>query len=171
MRKLQRLALLLLAGAFLLCLSLPFLPYLWRVQSLALAKQRWARHGAASYTIIVTRACFCPDVGEYKLSVHNGQVVAVESLTNPFGPPNPSPRLSDFDGLTVEAMFANAVPTPRDSWRAPWLVTREVSYDPTYGYVRRFASDENGVLSRTLGRWVFDAQYFYTARDLQVNNP
>ena len=161
------------AGAMIVCVVLPLIPYLVRVAQFEAAKARWERNGGDSYTLIARQSCFCPYIGEYKLTVQNGKVIAVEPLSGILGtaqqPPN-SPSPADVDHLTVEATFAQAEGAVRGGWQAPWFETVSVSYDPTYGYVTEMHTDANGVLSPFVGYLVMDAQYSYAARDLQLSH-
>jgi hypothetical protein len=160
------------AGMLFLCLGLPAAPYLWRVQSATLARQRWERNGSENYTVIVTKGCFCPDSGEYKLTARDGAVTAVEATGASSLLPTGQPLVpAQFGDLTVGAVLSQAERGARASWNAPWLSTFAVTYDPKLGYVTRLSSDLNGTLTSFFGYVVFDAQYAYTARDLQIDSP
>lgn len=136
------------------------------------AKARWAAKGKSDYTLVVSEGCFCPFVGDVKITVHNGRVTAAEQVPTPNNP-NPSPGLppgmplTHFDALTAEAMLLVADRAQNDRWRSPWFETLDIVYDPTYGYVTRYLSDPNGQVPRLFGQEIFDAGYSYSARDYQ----
>lgn len=155
---------------FVLCGVLPFAPYAWRVIEADQARQRWDLQAISDYTLTISKACFCPDSGEYKITVQNGSVVAVETAMAYMGS-GYVPQPQDFNGFTIDAMLATAASSARTSWDVPWFATLELSYDPTYGYVTQYATDLNGTISGWLGGQVFDAQFYYSARDLQVGSP
>ena len=156
------------AGVLVICLAAPFLPYAWRVGQAMLARQRWAAHGNAYYTLVVGEYCFCPDSGEYKITVQNGVVTAVETMQP--GATH-TPNFANFNDLTVEAMLARAEATARSSWGVPWFSVFATEYDPTSGYVTSYYTDANGMVSRWTGLYITDSGYSYTARDLQIIQP
>ena len=164
----KKLAVIGCAGVLLFCCAAPLLPYSWRAGQAALARQRWAAHGAADYTLIVGEYCFCPNSGEYKITVQGGVVTAVETMQP--GSTH-TPAYADFNDLTVEAMLARAESTAQGSWGVPWLSAFEAEYDSTAGYVTVYHTDANGVLSRLTGLSITDSGYRYTARDLQFAQP
>lgn len=158
-------------GMLLLCIALPFIPYFWRVGQASVARQRWEQMGADDYTVIVGRYCFCPEVGEYQLTVQNGSVTTVERVGSALGSASGAPLVpADFSSLTVEAMLAHAETAARRSWDVPWFGLVSIDYDPTYGYVTHYTSDANGWFSLFTG-YITDSGYSYTARDLQFTDP
>lgn len=158
-------------GLLLLCLALPFIPYGWRVGQAAVARQRWEQNGAQNYTLIVSSHCLCPNTGDFKLTVRAGVVVAVEYVGSALFPPSGSAlRPADFGLLTIDAMLARTEVAARRSWDVPWFEMLSIDYDPTYGYVTRYASEANGWLAFITG-FMTDSSYVYSARDLQFIEP
>ncbi len=155
------------AGVLVVCLVGPLLPYFWRVGQAALARQRWAAHGNANYTLVVGKFCFCPNIGEHKITVQDGVVTAVEEMQDDS---TYTPKPADFNDLTVEAMLARAEATARRSWDVPWFGAFEAAYDSADGHVTLYHTDANGALSLFVGV-VTDSGYRYTARDLQFIPP
>lgn len=156
------------AGVLALCLALPVAPYAWRMGQARLARQRWAAHASANYTLVVGEYCFCPDSGEYKITVQNGAITAVETMQP--GATH-TPNFANFNDLTVEAMLTQAEATARRSWGVPWFGVFEAEYDPTSGYVTGYHTDANGIVSRWTGLSITDSGYSYTARDLHIIQP
>jgi uncharacterized protein DUF6174 len=137
------------------------------------ARQRWQQKGGQSYTLIVSEACFCPYVGDLKLTVKQGYVTDVEPLDNALSgsvPPSTPPSPSSYSHLTVENMLAQAGGEQIDMLFSPWFTTRSIEYDPVYGYVSRYSSDANGFFSFITG-YITDSGYTYTAHDLQLTAP
>src|SRR5262245_28447142 len=139
--KWQRALLVGCGGLFLMCLALPFIPYLLRVGQASLARQRWQQNGVDDYTFIVIRNCFCENAGAHKLIVQNGTVTAVELVSGIAGPASLSLTPTDYAFFTVDAMLAQAENDARRSWGVPWFSVLNIEYDPTYGYVTRYQSD------------------------------
>jgi uncharacterized protein DUF6174 len=154
-------------GALLLCVGVVLAPFLARWGSLDTARQRWAVNGGQDYTLIVSEICFCPNAGEWRLTVSNGQVIGIESLRETPVPSN----LAEFNRLTVEAMSTQAERLVSETQLAPWFDTLAIDYDPTYGYVTRLEYDANGLLDFIFGSYVTDSDYHYTARDLSLTAP
>lgn len=166
--RLRRLLLLAGVGGLLLAWAAPGLPYAWGVGLAALARGRWEQAGPRHYTLIVTQTCVCPAAGEYRLTVRNGRVTAVETLKSVFAPRPPTP--AEFAPLTAESMLRRARLAAGQSWGAPLTATLGLTYDAVTGYVTRFESDANGWLALGLG-WTADTHYVYTARDLRRLDP
>jgi hypothetical protein len=137
------------------------------------AQQHWVQKGGLNYTLIISQGCFCQYVGEYKLTVKQGQVIEIEPIEViglgepilPAAPGNPS----EFNPLTVEGMLTLFELEQENFTLSPWFRKRAISFDPKYGYVTRYDEDENGVFD-LFGR-IGDTDYHYTARDLQLSEP
>jgi hypothetical protein len=152
----RRLAVVLSLGLVVLCAALIVAPFFYQAGSLALARWRWSRGGAASYTVVVTHVCNCYDAGEYKLTVRDGQVVAAEPVSPAWMTGAIPPQR--FNEYTVEAGFERAAQAVRANlgWRYYQL---RITYDPELGYVSRFETGDP------------NAPYFffvYSARDLEL---
>ncbi|MGI9595018.1 MAG: DUF6174 domain-containing protein [Acidimicrobiales bacterium] len=70
---------------------------------MARARRRWRSTGFDSYSMIVTRACFCPSstLGPMEVIVRNGQVQSVRPIDG-------RGEIADWfdpDSLTIPAMF------------------------------------------------------------------
>ena len=155
------------AGAFLLCLTLPFLPYFWRVGQAAQAQQRWTQNGASHYIFIALTSC-CPSTGRVKLTVENGAVTSADPIDLPnFAVPSTP---SYFDFMTIEAMLGKAGSATRGSWGVPWFSDLIIEYDSTYGYITNYTTNPTGWLARFIGH-VKSTPYNYTASDLQFIEP
>ena len=83
-------------------------------------------------------------------------------------PPLPA-RLSDLEFYTVDAMLARAARAQADAWKSPWFRQLNISYDPTYGYVTHYTSDDYHILPVTNSDDLF--WFDYTARDLSLTTP
>ena len=165
--KWQRILPLSCAGTVLVCLTLPFLPYFWRVAQASQAQQRWTQNGASRYTVIVVSSC-CPNTGRVKLTVANGTVTAAEAIDLPESAMPPGPSYYEF--MTIEAMLSKAGSATRGSWGVPWFNELEIQYDPTYGYITTYTSNTTGWFATFL-RHVSATPYYYMAHDLQFVDP
>lgn len=148
---------LLLAG----CLLLMVLPYLWRIGSVAFAKQRWAQSGITHYTLEITQACFCPVFGAYQITVQNGQVLTATSLSRL---PHPTPaELPAFNRLTVDSILNEVSRESERSWLVPIDHWFSASFNWQYGYVTDYRQEIY---------LVADGSYHYTAQNLTpINQP
>lgn len=137
------------------------------------AKARWNAKGSGDYTLVVSEGCFCPYVGDTKITVRGGRITAAEQVASQLNPSPPTglPQgitLSYFDGMTVESMLATANTAQNERWQSPWFTSLDIAYDPTYGYVTRYSSDPNGRIPQFFGQLIYDAGYTYTAHDLTL---
>ena len=147
----------------LLCFALPFAPTLAQLIALQNAQAKWARAGGRSYTAIVSQTCQCAANGEYRLTVVNGQVMAVEALSQIFY--TPSPLL--MQDLTAEASFTHARQAILQNWSAPWNRTLEIRYDQADGHILWLRVDSGGLL--TGPKEIFsDTAQIYGLRDIQL---
>jgi hypothetical protein len=148
------------------------------VGSFQQAQQRWLEKGSPNYTLIVSEACFCPYYGDLRITVKQGVVVDAEQVPDPVTGEIPNTgftitpaNLASMSRLTVTSMLAVAGRDQLDFALSPWFKMRSVQYDPTYGYVTSYTSDENGTISMILGQMVMDSGYAYSAHDLQLIEP
>jgi hypothetical protein len=156
-------------AALMACLACPFAPYLWRTGSLRLAQQRWAQNGGATYTLVVSLMCYCPAAGDFRIAVQNNRLIAATPIFGKSDPITYPPALRMLEPLTVNAMLAEAAQATARSWLVPWNHQLNVEFDPAYGYVTRYAANDNSLLAlRTGYGYIPGTAFSYTARDLQL---
>jgi len=78
-------------------------PRLARERDIATHQAQWQALAISSYTVSITRGCFCPpdSSGPFRITVKNGVVASVTYE----GRPVPADRVASFP-LTIDAVFA-----------------------------------------------------------------
>ena len=112
------------------------------------ATRTWVEAGAADYSFVFDRSCFCALIGPVRLTVEDGELVDAEALEGSTAP-GTRPPLEQFE--TIDGLLARL-----DTTLDQEPVVFEVEYDPTYGYPTRVQID--------ISEQIADEEVYYEIR-------